>query len=133
MSTQLSNITVKKADGTTDIVWSGLVPSSGDKNPAIWKSLTAGTSNAVRPEFRLRTEPNQTGSVRRCKLSFVYPITGIDSSGRTVVTDRIPFEGTFTVPQNVPDSLITEAVAQAFGLLNDPLVKQSIVQGYAPT
>lgn len=41
----MANITVKKADGTTDVVYTALTPSAGDKTSARW-SLTASSTKA---------------------------------------------------------------------------------------
>lgn len=35
---QMANITVKKADGTTDVVYTALTPAGGDNSPARWSA-----------------------------------------------------------------------------------------------
>jgi hypothetical protein len=48
----LADITVKMADGTTNITYTGIVPSAGDKTPAVWRSNSVGGSIGQRPELR---------------------------------------------------------------------------------
>jgi hypothetical protein len=119
---QLANITVKKADGTTDIVWTGIVPSSGDKTPAVWKSQTVGTTPGVRPELRVRSESNQAGTARRVKTSISWPSSVLDVNGRPVVADRAVGDSTMTIPQNLTDTEINEFVHQYCNLLSSALM-----------
>jgi len=47
----MGNIVVKKADGTTDITYSSVVPSAGDTSPAIWQSQTVGSAPLHYPQL----------------------------------------------------------------------------------
>lgn len=126
---QMANITVKKADGTTDIVYTAMSPSAGDKTPAIWRSNTVGTSVAQRPEFKA-TSAQLNGNKRQLKTNFVYPI--VDPISDKVI-DYV------TVVMDVKSSLagkdadVREAVFQALHLNSSALVKQSAADGFAPT
>lgn len=131
---QMANITVKKADGTTDVVYSALTPSSGDKVSAQWRSETAGASPALRPTAELRSTFNGPRTARRLDFSFQYPYTVTDSTTSvTTVKARIPVSLTMTVPTEIVDSVVQEAVAQAFNLLKSTLISDSFETGYAPT
>lgn len=131
---QMANLTVKKADGTTDIVFSALTPSSGDKVSAQWRSETAGASASLRPTAELRSTFNGPRTARRLDFSFQYPFTVTDSTTSvTTVKARIPASLTMTVPTEVPDTVVAEAVAQAFNILKSTLVMDSFKTGYAPT
>ena len=44
---QGSNITIKKDDTVTNIVYTFVVPSSGDATPAVWKSQSVGDRKSV--------------------------------------------------------------------------------------
>lgn len=129
----LANITVKKADGTTDIVWTGIVPSSGDKSPAVFKSLTVGTTPGVRPEFRATGESNAAGTVRRLKTSINWPSSVVDANGRPVVLDKCSGSSLFTIAQNITDTEINEFVHQYANLLASALHKEMCKTGYAAT
>ena len=54
----MASITVKKYDGTTDIVFDALSASGGDNSPAVWRQdtgATAGLPVGLRSLFRLGT------------------------------------------------------------------------------
>lgn len=128
---QLANITVKKADGTTDVVWTGVVPSSGDKSPAVWKSLTVGATPGVRPEFRVTSESNAQGTARRVKTSINWPSSVVDANGRPVVLDKCSGSSLFTVAQNMSDAEISEFAHQYANLIASALHKEMVKTGYA--
>lgn len=130
--TAMANITVKKADGTTDIVWAGLSPSAGDKVPAIWRSQTVGASVAFRPEFKLTTSSPPNGNQRSSKATMVYPVVET-IAGKSSVLGYITFSGEFKVLNLAPDVDAGEAVYQCMNLLGSSLIKQSVKEGFAPT
>jgi transcriptional regulator of met regulon len=54
----MANITVKKADDTTDVIYVAISPSAGDKVPAIWQ-VTA--SQPIKVFDRIsRSRPRRT-------------------------------------------------------------------------
>lgn len=129
----MANITVKKNDGTTDVVYTALVPSAGDKSPAIWKNQTVGTSSSHRPELRLLSRDNGTGTARRITGTATYPSLVTGSDGKVTVADRLVFDFQVAVPKGMPDSDVNEAVSQACNLVASSLVKDCLKTGYAPT
>lgn len=127
-----ANLTVKKANGSTDIVWTGLSPSAGDKVPAIWRSQTVGTSVAQRPEFRLWSYGAPNGNQRIVKSSMVYPIVETDGSISRVVGYCTQVSET-KVYLNATDADAGEAVYQGCNLLAHADIKAAILAGFAPT
>lgn len=128
-----ANIVVKKADGTTDVTYHIVVPSSGDKSPAVWRPLSVASSNATRAEFRLTTELTGTGG-RRFIASYSYPSLVTDSTtGRASVAQRGNFTLSGVFPAEMPDTDVTEFIAQGINLLGDSLTRTSLRIGYAPT
>lgn len=130
---QAANITVKKNDGTTDIVYTSVIPSSGDKNDAIFRSLTVGLAPGNKPEFRARTEWNGPRTARRAVLSFTYPSLVTDSGGKQVVADRLNISVTAVIPQGMAQSDIDEGASQGLNILASALMKSVLKEGYAPT
>lgn len=130
---QLANITVKKNDGTTDVVYTGVVPSAGDKSPAVWRSNSVGTAIAFRPELRLSSQSNGNRTLRRLEGSFTYPTTVVDSAGKTSVADRGFINFSIGVPQGMPDADVGEFISQGCNLIAAQLIKDSAKSGYAPT
>lgn len=131
---QIANLTIKKNDGTTDITYTGVVPSSGEKSPAIWRSLTVGTAAAHQPEFRMTSRANGTSTGRRFDVHAQYPtLVTSPADGRISVADRVVFDLSVLVPLNMATTDVNEAVSQLCNLLSTSLVKDSFKTGFAPT
>lgn len=130
----MANITVKKADGTTDITFSALQPSSGDGVSATWRSETAGSQPNVKPTLAVSSRWNGPRTARRVDFSFMYPQKYTDSTtSLDAVANRLILSGNFLLPAAVPDSEISEAVAQGTNLLVSTLLRDVLKAGYAPT
>lgn len=129
----MANVTIKKNDGTTDVLYTAVVPSSGDKSPAVWRNLTVGTAAGHRPEARIASRANGTGTGRRLDGDFKYPslVTGTD--GKTQVSDRFQLTISGIVPLGMPDTDVNEAVSQALNFYAAALLKDTFKSGYAPT
>jgi hypothetical protein len=128
----MANITVKKADTTTDVVYTQATPSAGDKSPAVWKNQTVGTVNAARPTFTAQAQDNGTGKARRIRTTFFWPKTRVDALSNVVVSGGLSGESSHLVPQDMTPSEIAEFAAQYANLLASALMKSVISEGYAP-
>jgi hypothetical protein len=132
--TSMASITVKKADGTTDITYSALTASAGDGVAAQWRSETAGSQVNAKPTLSMVSQYNGNRTARRIDLSFKYPQAVTDSTTSVVsVANTVPLSMSITIPLGVPDSIVAEAVAQATNLLHSTLIVDSLKAGYAPT
>jgi len=129
---QISDLTVKKADGLTDIVFNGVVPSAGDKSPAIFKALDVGANSASRPELRVSSSSNRARTTRVVEATFVFP-TVQTVGGASTVAHRTLFEVRATIPTGAPDDDVEEAVAEAVNLLGTALMRSCFTTGYAPS
>lgn len=128
----LANITVKKNDGTTDIVWTGVVPSSGDKSAAVWKSQTVGTASAHQPELRMTGRESGDTRKRLLKVTAKYPQIATNSTtGVTSVVDEASFAADWVVPKGMPASDVNEFASQIGNLIASTLLKQCVKEGYA--
>lgn len=130
---QMADITVKKADETTDIVYSQIVPSAGDKTAALWKCTSVGSAPGHNPRMSLVSRDNAAKTARRVAAEFAYPWTAIATDGSVQIIDTFRFSGSYIVPQGMPQDVINEATAQCNNLLAAVLIKNSIKSGYAPT
>jgi len=129
-----ASITVKKNDGTTDIVWTLLSASGGDKSPASWRSDTAVGTNGQKPVFSIVSRSNGAGDTRRLDYSAKMPSVYTNSAtGQTEVRANMTFSGSFAVPQNVVAADVNEFAAQIANLIASSLSKSSIAAGFAPT
>lgn len=133
----MASITVKKADGTTDIVYDALNASGGDASPAVWRQDTgaaAGLPVGLRARFQCLSKWNGPKTARQLRFQYSMPYAIQDSTTTAYSSsDRVVFDGIITVPQGIPASTINEAAAQVLNLLASSLVKSSAQAGYAPT
>jgi hypothetical protein len=133
----MASITVKKYDGTTDIVYDALSASGGDSSPAVWRQDTgaaAGLPVGLRAWLKALTKWNSPKNARQMTFEYVYPYA-VQSADTTLYSakDRIVLTGIITLPQGVPASAINEAAYQGFNLLGSTLIKSAAAAGYAPT
>lgn len=128
----IADITVKKNDGTTDIVYSARSPSSGDGVPAVWKSATVGTAQAHQPELRLSSREAKKGAGRALRVTYVYPQIATDSTtSLTSVVDRASFTLELTFPKGMASADVNEFVAQGINLLDSSLLISCFQSGYS--
>lgn len=133
----MANITVKKADNVTDIVYDQLGGSGGDSSPAIWRQDTgaaAGLPVGLRSMLKVQTSWNGPKTARQLKLSFSAPYAVQDTTTTLYQSkDRVVGEVFLTIPQAIPATNINEATAQMLHLCAAALIKASAASGYAPT
>lgn len=131
---QMADITVKKADGTTDVIYVRSMASAGDKMPARWTQDAYSGVQGLRPLFELQTQNNGDATVRQAKNRFQYPILYTDAStGLLRLQKTIGFEGISYLPRDVTTLQWKEAWAQYGNILCSTLVRACIEEGYAPT
>lgn len=131
---QAADITVKKNDGTTNVVYTSVSPSSGDGTPAIWKSQTVGAAPAHQPEFRLASKDASKGAKRAMRATFQYPQIATNSTtGLTSVVDRAAFDGNWVVPKGMSQADINEFASQIANLIVSTLVVSCVKGGYSAT
>lgn len=130
---QATNLTIKKADGTTDVTYTVQTASGGDKSPAIWQELTASAVPSARPTLKVETSWNGAKTARRTDVRFEYPYAVTNSDGTTTLVNRELFSGSWISPQDIPDNVAAEASAQGMNLLATALLKGTFASGYAPT
>jgi len=125
----MAAITVKKFDGTTDIIYGILTQSAGDGTWAKWRQDTGNTNPPLaRPMLMHRVVESAKG-VRRVDLVYVYPYFYTDTTtSQVVVSDKaVTFKnGTLTVPQGIPSTFIQEASAQFSNLMGSAHIKAGL-------
>lgn len=133
MST-IASITVKKNDGTTDVVYTAIEGRSGN-NPARYRAPALGATAATQPELRIgSTVPNAGKGKPRVTGTFHYPYSVVNSTtGVTTVVDREFFRIEHTGSPDVPQAVIDEAVSQFFNLLGSTAVKTQFKERSAAT
>lgn len=131
--TALVNLTVKKFDGTTDIVWTGMVAGQGDKVPSVHRSLTVGSATGHRPECRVAARANGDNTARVMDIAYSYPSTAVGSDGKINVVWRMNSQTRLLVPLGMPDVDAQEAVFQFGNILGHLNFKQMMLSGYSFT
>lgn len=130
----IANIVVKKNDGTTDVTYTAVNPSSGDRTPARWMNQSVGTSLSHRPSLKHLSRDSGDGKTRRHEFTFVYPQLSTDSGTGVTKVERIVTIGGFAVvPNEMPTTDVNEAIAQGFNLLASAHFKSNVQSGFAPT
>lgn len=133
----MASITVKKYDGTTDIVFDQQTGAGGEGIPAVWRQDTgniAGLPVGLRSTFSLRTKSNGPKTARQMSFELVFPYAVQDSTTTLYAAkDRVVYTGNITIPNAIPSTQINEAIAQGLNLLASSLVKSAGYAGYAPT
>lgn len=130
---QMADVTVKKANGTSDSVYVAVTPSAGDKTPAVWRCVADSTIPAHRTEFRMVSGFNDKRTARRVSTSGSAPYVSNDASGRPQIVGRVNFSGSdIYVDQNVPDAFVADKTAEYVNFCASPLAKACYASGYAP-
>lgn len=130
---QIANITVKKNDGTTDVVYTGVVPSAGEKSPAIWRNQTVGTASAHQPQVSMTSRFNGARTARRIDVALTYPSLVTGSDGKVSISDRVVLNLSGVIPQGMVTTDVNEAVSQLLNVAASVLFKDSFKTGFAPT
>lgn len=134
----MANLTVKKADETTNIVYDALTGAAGDGSKAVWRQdtgATAGLPVGHRAVLSMATVWNGPRTARRAVLEFKRPYSTQNSvTTKYETTDAVVARVEITVPQAIPASEVNESVYQLLNLLGltSGLVKLSVAAGYAP-
>lgn len=127
----MANITIKKADGTTDVVYTSVSGAPGDNAPARWEVTAANVVRLFRPVFDLLSRWNAKKDARHLQATLKYPDVRAVNSVDTVFGNVI-VNISAVVPTQVTDTVVTEAVAQAANMFKATLIQDSFKSGYSP-
>lgn len=126
----MANITIKKADGTTDVVYTQIVVSTGDSVDAIWRSETSATLRGNRWTAKMRSRDNGPKTGRRVEVDFNATILAT-VDGREVVLHNIPIKATALVPNMVTEAEASEAVHQGLNFVGNVAIRVATAAGIA--
>lgn len=130
---QIADIVVKKNDGTTDVTYTAVVPSAGDKSAAMWRNQTVGSAAGHQPDYRMTSRFNGTNTARRVEVTAQYPSLVTGSDGKVSVSDRVIVQISAVIPLGMASVDVNEAVSQLLNVTATTLVKDSFKTGFAPT
>lgn len=130
-----ANITVKKNDGTTDVVYTSVQPAGGPGVPAVWKNQTVGTSIGQQPELRCSSKESKSAGVNfsDVRFSYKYPRSVSNSTtGEITLTEGFAATGSVRINQVMLTADLNEAAAQFGNLMASALVKSVMQSGRSP-
>lgn len=132
---QITNITVKKADGVTDLVLTAVQPSAGDGVAARWRAEAGFPSPAVMPTITLSARANGAKTGRRVDIRVTYPHYYLDNTkgNLPVVMAVEPITVSWARPDLVPNANAREAAALTCNFLASQALREVIMSMYAPT
>lgn len=129
-----ANITVKKYDGTTDVIYNAINPAGGDGQVAMWRNQTVGSAPAHYPTLEVKSKWNGQKTARRTDWIYVYPQIATDSTtGLVTVVNKAIWILSAVVPMGMPLADTNEAAAQFGNIMADASVKTICRSGFAPT
>lgn len=129
----VTSITVKKNDGTTDVVYTALEGRSGD-NPARWKAPALGATPVTQPELRLHSRNVPGTDKMKVIATFMFPYHVVNSTtGVTSVVSKELFRLEYTGDNQIPQATRDEAVSQGMNLLASAHVKTQLKELMAAT
>lgn len=129
---QIANLTIKKADGTTSVIYEAVSGSSVDGSPAMWVEPTSATTRGYRRSLSFKARLNGTKQARRVELRAMHPIVRVVGGQETMV-GSIPVDLTLPVPEWATDAEVSEAVEQSFNLFSNATVRAQVKTGMAFT
>lgn len=132
----MADITVKKNDGVTNIVYAAKVPSSGDDGSAMWKSDAAvHPYTGLKPEVRMRSRYTGDRKKRISEIIGTYLSYATDTTtGVSSARGGVKVQLTVTVDQEIAQADIDEGISQLTNFIVDPTtIRVALKQGYAPT
>lgn len=127
----INNITVKKTDGTTDVIFFAIAGAAADGQPATWQNVAGSTIRAYRPTLSMKAKLNGTKQARRVDVTGLFPVVRLVSGVDTLI-GKIPLDFSVPVPEWATDVEVNEAVDQFINLLASTHVRAHVKAGFAP-
>lgn len=129
----IGNLTVKKADGTTDIIYTALQGASGDGGKAIWRQEDLTLPQALRTLFVMTSKDNGNSTARKVHLEFLRPVAYTDSTTglkKLALTNYASSD--FLLNKDSMDADIAETVHQFTNLTVHADVRSAVKAGLTP-
>lgn len=127
---QQADITVKRADGTTNYKFTALSASPGDGGFAQWRG--EGASPALSANLRMKTMWNAKRNARRFEATGSYPKVET-VGGIPVVTNFGSFSYSGAVPQSFTAIEAADFAAIIANTIASQLMRDSVASGFSPT
>lgn len=126
----LADITVKKYDNTTDIVWKGINPNGGDGGRSLFRPdvAFASTPTGFRPVFMTSQRTSAQGRVSQ--IDAAYPHTYVETNTGLIRMIRgVTMKVILTVDPGVPFATQSEGAYQLLNLAASASIKDHLMSG----
>jgi len=128
-----ANLTVKKNDGTTDIVYTMVTASGGDRSPFLARSQSAIGTVGQQPTIWVQSRNNGDNTARRVEGKVTFPSVYTDTAqSLTKIRSTAILEFSAVLPLDIANADALEFSAQSTNLLASALMKSVFAVGYAP-
>lgn len=128
----MANITVKAANGTTDVIYSKMTASAGDNVPARWRDNASQSVVGNRSTLMTIARDNQKQNGRAVTSRFKYVVVR-NVGGVDTVIGTIPLELHGVLGNQFTQAEIDEAVARGFNLFTSAIVRDTYKEGNSAT
>lgn len=131
----MANITVKKNDGTTDVIYTQVQPAGGPGVSAIWKNQTVGTAPGQQPEMRVSSKESKQAGVQFFDVrgTYKYPRSVSNSTtGEITISEGFSASISAHINQSMLTADLNEAAAQFGNICASALIKAVLQSGRAP-
>lgn len=128
----ITNITVKKSDGTTDVTFTAIAGAPGEGQPAIWQDLTSSTIRGNRSALAMQSKMNGTKTARRVDVNANFVVSRIIDGIETRI-GNIPGTFSMPVPEWATDAEVAQAADQFINLLASSHIRTHVKAGASPT
>lgn len=128
----MANIVIKDA-ANVDVTATALTPSAGDSSTARWRVEDTTVPPMFRPEFSALARPSSDKASRRVQMKLNVPYAFAGTDGLTKKSGSILTVIDFVVPQDIPTSVVDDAVAYTRSFIQSSLITAVLSSQIAPT
>lgn len=124
----MTDIVIKKANGTTDVTYLHKAVASGT-SPAVYRNEAASVIRAMQPTVLVSIASGKTQGTKVANINGGYP--GTDGVDLTIAVGKTSLKLQMFTSENVASADTAEGVHQLLNLVASPAVKQQIIDGFA--
>lgn len=128
----LADITVKKADGTTNVIYYAVQGAAGQA-PAVWRASSVSGAQAHCPDLRIASREGPRGRTRILRMNYVYPELSLNTTtGIYSIVSKNRFTAEWELSKDAAYvTTVAESAHQLGNLMAATLVKAQMMDGQA--
>lgn len=130
----MANVTVKKYDNTTDVVYYAMNTAGADGTVALWRAPALNGTVASQPYMESWSRWNGPRTARRIDFRGAYPQALTDTNtGLVVVRNQAMFQASWLMPISMDQTSLNECSAQFSNFCVQASVREAIRLGFSFT